>query len=51
MAFKGRYLVRSKIVIDIKITQVNSFSYLGNYLMKEKWTLISSWITVKNNRR
>ena len=44
MAFKGRDPVRSKIVIDNKITeQVNSFSYLGNLIYYEKkWTLITN---------
>ena len=44
MAFKGRDPVRSKIVIDNKITeQVNSFNYLGNLIYYEKkWTLITN---------
>jgi hypothetical protein len=37
MAFKGRDSVRTKIVIDNKITeQVNSFSYVGNMISYEK---------------
>jgi len=37
MAFRGRDAVRSKIVIDNKITeQVNSFNYLGNMISYEK---------------
>jgi hypothetical protein len=37
MAFKGRYPVRTKIVIGNKIIeQVNSFNYLGNMVSYEK---------------
>jgi len=37
MAFKGRDPVRTKIVIDNKITeQVNMFNYLGNMISYEK---------------
>ena len=37
MAFKGRYPVRNKIVIDNKIIEkVNSFKYLGNMISYEK---------------
>ena len=37
MAFKGRYPVRTKIVIDNKIIErVNSFNYLGNIISYEK---------------
>ena len=37
MAFKGRDLVGTKIVIDNKIIeQVNSFNYLGNMISYEK---------------
>jgi hypothetical protein len=36
MAFKGRDRIRSKIVIDNKITeQVNFFNYLGNFMSYE----------------
>ena len=42
MAFKRRDPVRSKIVIDNKVTeQVNYFNYLGNLIsQKKKWILI-----------
>ena len=37
MAFKGRYPVRTKIVIDNKIIEkVNSFNCLGNMVSYEK---------------
>ena len=37
MAFKGRYPVRTKIVIDNKIIeQVSSFNYLANMISYEK---------------
>jgi hypothetical protein len=37
MAFKGRYPVRSKIVIENKIIEkVNSFNYLGNLISYER---------------
>ena len=37
MAFKGRDPVRTKIVIDNKVTeQVNMFNYLGNKISYEK---------------
>jgi len=35
MAFKGRDAVRTKIVIDNKIIQVNLFNYLGNMISYE----------------
>ena len=36
MAFKGWDPVRTKIVIDKIIEQVNSFNYLGNMISYEK---------------
>ena len=36
MAFKGGDPVRTKIVIDNKIIEVNSFNYLGNMISYEK---------------
>ena len=44
MAFKERYPVRTKIVIDNKIIeQVNLFTYLGNMISyEENWTLITN---------
>jgi len=36
MAFKGWDPVRTKIVIDNKIIEVNSFNYLGNMISYEK---------------
>jgi hypothetical protein len=35
MAFKGRDPIRSKVIIDNKIIQVNLFSYLGNLMSYE----------------
>jgi hypothetical protein len=47
MAFKGRDLVRTKIVIDKIVEQVNSFNYLGNMISyKKNWTFIANYITI-----
>ena len=36
MAFKGRDPVRTRIVIDKTIEQVNLFNYLGNMIFSER---------------
>jgi len=48
MAFKGRDIVRTKIVIDNKIIeQVNMFNYLENMIFyKKNWTLIKNYIII-----
>jgi hypothetical protein len=46
MAFKGREPVRSKICINNKtLEQVNTFSYLGNYLFYEEEKALNMKIT------
>jgi hypothetical protein len=47
MAFRGRDSVRTKIVIDNKVTEkVNSFNSLGNISYEKNWILTTNCITI-----